>query len=131
MALVPPKPSFNSAVQLTSDWLKNFISALINDWQRLTYVINSHITFGNPTVNIVTQPQGKGNIDGAWASVLTPNTANTEFSFAHNLNRVPVGFIVVSIDQAGIVYNSTTTWTTTSIYLKCNVASANIVIFII
>lgn len=53
-------------------------------------------------------------------------TANTEFSIAHHLIRIPKGFIVVRIDKAASVYASGTTWTKTTIYLECSLANSSI-----
>lgn len=61
-----------------------------------------------------------------YQDVTTPGTANTEFTVNHGLGRVPVGYLVVGRDKAAIIYNSTTAWTETAIYLKCNVATVAI-----
>ena len=57
-------------------------------------------------------------------TVANSGNADTEFSVTHHLGRTPTGFIVTDIDKAGIVYDSGTVWTTSLIYLKCNVATA-------
>lgn len=59
-------------------------------------------------------------------SVSDTGLADTEFEVAHTLRRIPTGFIIVNRDAACIVYDSGTTWTATTIYLKCNTANANI-----
>lgn len=51
---------------------------------------------------------------------------NTEFAVAHTLKRVPVGYIVVGINKAAVVYNSGTAWTVSNIYLKANVANCTV-----
>lgn len=63
-------------------------------------------------------------------SLIVANTgnANTEFSVDHNLNRTPTGFILTKSDKACSIYDSGTSWTTSTIYLKCNVANAAITI---
>lgn len=58
--------------------------------------------------------------------VADTGTANTEFSVTHHLIRVPEGFIITNTDKAGIVFDSGTAWTKTTIHLKCSVASASI-----
>lgn len=50
----------------------------------------------------------------------TGNT-DTEFSITHHLDRLPNGYIITKSDKAAKVYDSGTTWTTTTIYLKCDV----------
>ncbi len=65
-----------------------------------------------------------GNIDGVYVAYTSNAVADTEDTVTHNLGRIPVGYIVVDRDKAGIVYSSSkNTWTTTTMKLKCNVAS--------
>jgi len=92
-------------------------------WEELARIVNGNLRFGEPSI-------GPDNIDGAWYSATTPGVADTEFTVTHNLNRVPVGFILFSIDKAGVVYRSATSWTTTQAFLKCNVTSAAVILFI-
>ena len=54
---------------------------------------------------------------------VTTSTANTEFAVDHGLGAIPNGYIVIGQDKAGDVYNSTTAWTTSTIYLKASVAT--------
>lgn len=97
--------------------------------------INGRIDFGSP------QGQSKkvpGNIDGTWPGTLTggytittPGVADTEFTVTHNLGRIPTGYEVKSKDKAAIVYDSRKNlWTTTQMFLKCNVATVQIVLFV-
>ena len=51
-------------------------------------------------------------------------TANTEFTVSHNLGFVPGKYILTKINNAGVIYDSGTTWTTTQIFLKCSTANA-------
>lgn len=59
-------------------------------------------------------------------STTTPATPDEEFSFNHALKRTPIGYWVISIDKAAIVYNGATAWDSEYIYLKCNVATTAI-----
>lgn len=61
-----------------------------------------------------------GNTDTAHVNVAAPAGANTEFAVTHNLNRIPVGYRVAARNNAGNVYNSTTAWTVSQIFLKCD-----------
>ena len=61
-------------------------------------------------------------------TVADSGNANTEFSVTHYLRRTPAGFIVTKSDKACSVYDSGTTWTTTTIYLKCDAANAALTI---
>lgn len=63
------------------------------------------------------------NVDCVLVSFTSNGVANTEDAVSHTLGKVPTGFIVYRLDKAAVVYDSGTTWTTTNIYLKCNVAS--------
>ena len=55
-----------------------------------------------------------------FTSSATPDAENT---IAHTLGKIPSGYIVYNQNKAGSLYNGTTTFTTTNIYLKCSVAS--------
>lgn len=58
------------------------------------------------------------NLDVDEVSYTSNGSANTEDAVPHNLGRIPVGFIITSIDKAGIVYKSGTAFTASNIYLK-------------
>ena len=62
------------------------------------------------------------NVDAQILEYTTSATPDTEESVAHTLKRVPEGYIVVSVDKAGIIYQSGA-FTTTALLLKCNAAS--------
>ena len=72
------------------------------------------------------------NIQG-WDSqnVVTPGTANTAFTIAHNLGYVPSRFFVTYNNSSGNVYDSGVAWTKTSISLKCAAATATVRVHII
>lgn len=59
-------------------------------------------------------------------SVADTGDADTEFSITTHSGRVSSGFILTKSDKACAIYDSGTEWTTTTIYLKCNVANAAI-----
>ncbi len=70
------------------------------------------------------------NFNAQLKTYTTNGVANTEDAVAHTLKRVPTGFLVVTRDKAGIVYDSGTTWTATNLYLKCSVATVAVKILI-
>jgi hypothetical protein len=70
------------------------------------------------------------NTDSVTISYTTNATPNTEDGVAHNLKRIPIGFIVYSLDKGAVIYKGTTTSTVTTIYLKCTVASTAVKILI-
>jgi hypothetical protein len=48
---------------------------------------------------------------------------NTEYGIAHNLRKVPTGYILVNTDLATVLYNGGSTNTDSLIYLKCSVVT--------
>jgi len=92
--------------------------------QRIYRILRRGTSYGTISDN-----QGQ-NIDGFWATAVTPGVANTEFAVSHGLNRVPVGFHVMTKLGATDVYQSTTVWTKTQIFLKATGVGINITLFI-
>jgi len=72
----------------------------------------------------------RGNIAGNWITVVSPGVANTEFNFLHKLNKLPVGYHIMRRNNSGLVYDGVTAWTTTTMYLKCTVATQTMTIFV-
>lgn len=56
-------------------------------------------------------------------TVADTGNADTEFSLTHHLSRIPNGYIITKSDKACGVYDSGTTWTTKTMYLKCDTAN--------
>jgi hypothetical protein len=102
--------------------LDNFVQMLKNVYQNLVTVINGNIGFGDGT--------NADNISGAWATVITPGTPNTDFVITHNLGRVPVGYLIMIKNAAVDVYTGSTGATKTQITLRATVASVTIKLFI-
>jgi len=63
------------------------------------------------------------NLDVKEVAITTNGVADTEDGFAHTLKRVPKGYIVVKRDKAGTIYDGASAWTSTTIYLRSNVAT--------
>lgn len=83
-----------------------------------TFKVFNSISFGDGT------NRGEGqNLDLCFVSGTSNAVANTETVFSHVLDRVPVGYIIVKKDKAGIFFNGATAWTKTGLSLKCNVTS--------
>lgn len=91
--------------------------------ERLANIINGQISFGNGTA--------LDNMQGRWLNTVTPGVADTDFTIAHNLGRIPVGFITISVDKAGVIYKGSIAWTTSNITLKCSTATTTVRIFVI
>lgn len=96
--------------------------ALLGDtkelFRKLVDAMNQNITFeDNIRVKVVAVPDS--------------GTANTSFTVTHNLGKIPIGYIA-NIDRSGNVYDyNKSTWTATTMTLKCTAANAvlSIVIF--
>jgi hypothetical protein len=92
-------------------------------WEQISRILNGNISLGGPTT--------PDNINGFWFTGITPAIANTEMNILHNLNRVPVGYLVVRNDAPLELYDSGTAWTSTLIYLKSPNTDVNFTIFIV
>ena len=64
-----------------------------------------------------------GNLSGVWVVFTSNGTANTEDAVTHELGRVPVAILAALPDKAATVYDSGTTWTATTIYVKSSATS--------
>jgi hypothetical protein len=70
------------------------------------------------------------NFNAEILTIADSGAAGSENTVGHGLKRVPTGFIVTSINKAGIVYLGASAWTSTNIYLKCNAANCAITILV-
>jgi hypothetical protein len=86
-------------------------------WPWLVRVINGGISFGD-------------NIAGSWVSYVTNVNPDTQDTVPHLLKKAPRGFLIVSMDKAGMVYKSAA-YDATNLHLKCNVASCAVTLFVI
>jgi hypothetical protein len=93
-------------------------------YEQLARVVNGQISFGDG-VN-----EFSDNIDGVWANTTTPVGANTDFTIAHNLGRIPNGWLVVNQDANGVYFLGTVAPTTTEITLQCDKSSVTVRLFI-
>jgi len=71
-----------------------------------------------------------GNLSGVYTVFTSNGTANTEDAVTHNLERVPLGYVVVSQDKAATLYDSGTAATSTTIYWKSSATSVAWVILV-
>lgn len=93
----------------------------ITRWvERIARVLNTNVSFGSTMSN----KDGDTNINCWKANGTAPGTANTEFSIAHSLNRIPLTIVGQDTNNGGLLYRSSTPWSKTTIYLKCTVASS-------
>lgn len=71
------------------------------------------------------------NFDAIWVAYTSNAVADTEDTVPHNLGRIPKGYIVMTADKAGTVYDGTTVFTADNIFLRADVATliVNLVVF--
>ena len=98
-------------------------TTLRSNWQKLQNVVNAHIGFGDGI--------NADNIDGVWATVVTPLVANTDFTITHNLGRVPVGYIPMSKTAATDIYTGSVSATTTTLTLRATGTGVTVNLFIV
>jgi len=112
-----PDFSFQETLDNEAKEFFNWIRILVN---------KGKIAFGS----VVDGNHGE-NIEGEHQVIADTGDANTEFSVTHTLGRIPTGYLVTSNNKAAVVYTGTTTWTSTTIYLRCDAANCAISVFII
>lgn len=71
------------------------------------------------------------NISGMWYRYTTNAVANVEDAIPHNLGVVPIGWLTITCDKAGVLYTGGSTWTNSLMYLKCSVAAMTVLIFVL
>lgn len=74
------------------------------------------------------------NIQGQFLTITTNGTPDTESSFTHSVGSTPVGYLIIGQNKAGSLYqlkNTGTAWSSTSISLKCSVASVIFNLFLL
>lgn len=104
-----------------STQLDRFTQSVEKVVKQLTRALNGGLGFGNGVE--------RDNFDGRWFIVTTPATPNTDFVVDHNLNRLPIGFLIFDKDRAADIYSVSKAIDT--ITLRCSVASANVKGFIL
>jgi hypothetical protein len=110
----------------TSSLLHGNDPANVNDWIRQHgRVLSGNVSFGQGDTDT-----GR-NIDVATVDGTSPGTPNTAFSGAHTLGRVPRGFIVIRQNLAASFYDGGLPWTSTTISLKCSVASVTFTVLVL
>lgn len=65
------------------------------------------------------------NMNNWKASGVSPGVANTDFTIAHSMGRIPITLDGWDTTNGGVIYRSPATpWTKTSVTLRCTTASA-------
>jgi hypothetical protein len=88
--------------------------------KNLVRVLSGNISFGSSMSNA----DLSANMNCWKASGTTPGTSDTEFAVNHSLGRIPLTIGAQDTNNGGLLYRSTTAWTSTVVYLKCTTASA-------
>jgi hypothetical protein len=79
---------------------------------------------GLDKANVKRRGLALGNLDWVTVAYTSNASANTEDTVTHNLGRIPIGYLVIDRDKAGMVYSSNKgAWTTTTMRLKCDVGT--------
>lgn len=103
----PPESNFDQALE----------QELFSAWPELASIINRGLNFSD-------------NFNCLTVVVADTGAANTEFTVAHSLKRIPTGYLVIRRDKAGVVYDSGTAFTVSNIYLKCSTANTAITVIV-
>jgi len=69
------------------------------------------------------------NIDCVFITYTSNVVANTQDTIAHGLGKIPIGFVVIDRDKAGVVFRSGSS-TSVNLFLKCNVASTTMTLMV-
>lgn len=99
------------------------------DFLRELHFMARNLTFLNADGG-VTGGTRSLNIDGVWVAYVSNAVADTEDTVSHNLLRIPVGFYQGIPNKAGMAYVSSTAATSTTIYLKANVGTLTVSLFL-
>ncbi len=110
----------STVIAPTKSSLSKFVQQLQTTYQDLSRAFNGGVSYGDGS--------NSENIDGSWASVITPTPAGTNFTVTHGLNRIPVGVHVTQKNAFCDVL--TVSSTTTTITLQASAAGAAIKLFI-
>lgn len=111
------------------DNIKAYINDLDSDVSNLQLFTQGRVSFGTG----VDGERGH-NISGEFQQFTSSATPDAENTIAHTVGSIPIGYIVMHQDKAGSLYQGPTTgtsWTSSNVYLKCDVASVTFNIFLI
>lgn len=105
------------------------INVLQSEINKIFTCLQGRVSFGTGVDGVSGQ-----NIEGEWQLFTVSAGANVEFNVAHTIGSVPLGYIVVSQDKAGQLYQQAgtgTAWTSTQISLKSTVDAVTYLIFLV
>lgn len=95
------------------------LSYLTDSIRSIIRALNGGITFGDATNGSLS-----GNIDGEFKE-FTFVLANVDYILPHELGRVPIGMVVLDVNQDGAVVRGTNrgSWGLNNFQLRCSVAN--------
>lgn len=71
------------------------------------------------------------NLANPILTAITPETPDTDFMLYHQLNRVPIGYILLNTSEPCTLYNGSTEWTKQYISLRATAADVKIKVLIV
>lgn len=94
------------------------VTFLVDAIRGLLRSFNGRISFGDGS-----NSSQSGNIDGHTKEVVF-TSADTDYEVPHGLGRVPIGIIVLDVNEDGAVVRggSRGSWSPTRLFVRCNVA---------
>ena len=115
VGMIPDLPPVVSTDGKLTDAQVTYITDAIRNLLR---AVGGHLSLGNGA-----QSSQAGNIDGQTKEVVFAN-ANTDYEVPHGLGRVPIGIIVLDVNQDAAVVRggSRGSWTDQRMFVRCNVA---------
>lgn len=125
----PQTPSAGTNQDLLNKSFNKVLSGNVSPGNGLTFDTNGQpLTFSTDNQSgVLIRIGASGNPLGApyaWVA------ANTNLTIAHNLNKVPYGFQVVSKSKTCDIFLGSVLPTTTQITLQCTDATADVTVFI-
>lgn len=106
----PQRATSNVTLNAIHDWIKNHAR-----------VLSGNVSFGDTMTN---NEPGR-NVNCWKAAGTTPGVANTDFTIAHGLGRIPITISGQDTNNGGLLYRSPAIpWTKTAVTLRCTTVSA-------
>lgn len=106
-------------------------------YRQLIEILDEWLTAGLDSANLSTGGVSlgtgvgtAGNLKAVYVTGTTHAVADTEKALTHTLGRIPVGYMVIGRSNGGVVYDGTTAWTASAIYLKCTTTSNDVLLLV-
>jgi len=109
--------------------IRQYISDLDADVKNLELLTHGRVSFGIGTDGF----RGE-NVSGEFQEFTSSATPDAENTIAHTIGSIPIGYIIMHQDKAGSLYGTPTlgtNWSSSAVYLKCDVASVTFNIFLV